>query len=267
MTVYDVVQSATAELAREGAKPADSSKAVASDTDVVISMIPDDHALEEVSMGLKGVFEGAKPGCIYIDMSTVSPVLSARVGEAAEKRGIQYLRAPVSGSVESAKAATLTILVSVPRDAYERCKAIFEVMGQKCFHVGEKEEALYLKLLINIMVGVTSAVTAEAITFGKRGGLNWTQMIDIINNSVVASPLIGVKAQMLKGRRFPAAFSVRQMTKDFDLALDTGRAMDVPMPFTALKRQFYAVMKAQGKADLDYFGLAALAQEMAGLKD
>ena len=190
LTVYDVVQSATAELAREGAKPADSSKAVASDTDVVISMIPDDHALEEVSMGSKGVFEGAKPGCIYIDMSTVSPVLSARVGEAA-----------------------------------------------------------------------------EAITFGKRGGLNWTQMIDIINNSVVASPLIGFKAQMLKERRFPAAFSVRQMTKDFDLALDTGRAMDVPMPFTALTRQFYAVMKAQGKADLDYFGLAALAQEMAGLKD
>ena len=265
LTVYDVVPSAMEELAEKGAKVADSPKAVAADVDVIISMIPDDHALEDVSIGPNGAFQGAKAGAIYIDMSTVSPVMSARVGKAAEERGIMYLRSPVSGSTEFAESGTLTVLVSGPEKAYEQCQNIFNVLGQKCFYVGKGDEARYLKLLINMMVGITSAMTAEALTFGKRGGLEWNQMIEIINNSVVASPLIGFKVQLLKDRSFSPAFTASQMAKDFDLALDTGRSMDIPMPITAFTRELYGAMKATGKGELDYFGLVALMEEMAGI--
>ena len=135
------------------------------------------------------------------------------------------------------------------------------------FHVGPDDQARYLKLLVNMMVGITSAMTAEALIFGKRGGLDWNQMIDILNNSVIASPLIGFKTPLLKKRDFPAAFTAAQMTKDFDLALDTGRKMDIPMPLTALVRQLYGAMKATGKAELDYFGLLTQMEEMAGIRD
>jgi 3-hydroxyisobutyrate dehydrogenase-like beta-hydroxyacid dehydrogenase len=135
---------------------------------------------------------------------------------------------------------------------------MFKLLGQKVFHVGEGDEARYMKLLVNMMVGITSAMTAEALVFGEKGGLDWSQMIDTINNSVIASPLIGFKVQLLKDRDYKPMFTATQMAKDFDLALDTG--------ITALARQLYGSMKATDKGGFDYFGIVALFEEMAGLK-
>ncbi len=266
VTVYNRTKEKTKELVAEGAKVADSPKELASVSNVVISMISDDPALEEVSIGKNGAFEGAKPGMIFIDMSTVSPVSSGKVAEVAEKKGIKYLRAPVSGSTALAAAGTLTIFASGPKDAYDKCVEIFSAMGQKIFHVGTGDEARYLKLLLNMMVGTTSAMIAEALTFGKRGGMDWEQMIDIIGASVVASPLVNYKAQMLKSRNFTAMFTIDQMAKDFDIALDTGRSANVPMPMTAMVRQFYEALRAKGKGDIDFFALVTLMEELAGIK-
>jgi len=266
VTVYNRTKEKTKELAAEGAKVADSPKALAGDSDVIISMISDDPVLEEVSFGKNGAFEGAKSGAIYIDMSTVSPVSSAKVAEVAAKKGIKYLRAPVSGSTVLATSGTLTIFASGPKDAYDQCTEIFGSMGQKVFHVGNGDEARYLKLLLNMMVGITSAMAGEALIFGEKGGMDWNQMIDIIGASVVASPLIGYKSQMLKSRNFAPAFTIDQIAKDFDIALDTGKAANVPMPITALARQFFGAMKAKGKGNLDFFGLVTLLEELAGIK-
>ncbi|NIQ40159.1 MAG: NAD-binding protein [Proteobacteria bacterium] len=256
----------TKELAAKGAQVASSPKELAADMDVIISMISDDLALEAVSVGPNGAFEGIKAGAIYVDMSTVSPVASGRVAHVAESKDIRYLRAPVSGSTTFAAAGTLTIFASGPKDAYDSCVDIFGVMGQKFFHVGTGDEARYLKLLLNMMVGITSAMTAEALIFGERGGMEWTQMVDIITNSVVASPLIGYKAQILKDRNFTPAFTADQIAKDFDIALDTGRTLGVPMMITSLARQFFGAMKAKGKGDIDFFGLVTLMEDLAGIK-
>ena len=266
LVVYDIVPSAMNALTDQGATAAKSPAEVADRVDVIISMIPDDSALEAVAAGPQGILQTAKRGLIYIDMSTVSPATSTRIGAAAENKGIQFLRAPVSGSTESAVNVALTILVSGPEDAFKQCRPIFETLGQKVFHVGPGDQARYLKLLINMMVGITSAMTAEALTFGKRGGIDWDQMIDLINSSVVASPLIGFKVQLLKERKFDPMFTAAQMAKDFDLALDTAREMDIPIPLTALTRQLYGAMKATGRGELDYFGMVALIEEMAGIK-
>lgn len=265
MIVYDLYREKTKELVDLSARVTDSPKALAAEADVIISMITDDPALEEVSVGPEGAFEGAKPGAIFVDMSTVSPIASGRVAEAAEKRGIKYLRAPVSGSTVFAEAGTLTILASGPKDSYDKCSDIFGIMSKKAFYVGTSDEARYLKLLLNMMVGITSAMTAEALTLGERGGMDWNQMIDIIDNSVASSPLIGFKVQPLKDRNFAPAFTAAQMAKDFDIILDTGRAMDIPMPITSMVRQFLAIMKARGAGELDYFALVTLWEDMANL--
>jgi len=266
LTVYNRTKDKTKALAEVGAKVADSPKAAASGADVVVSMISDDLVLEAISFGPSGAFEGAKSGTIFIDMSTVSPDSSALVAEAAKKKGIKYLRAPVSGSTVLATAGNLTIFASGPKDAYDQCIDILGSMGQKTFHVGTGEEARYLKLVMNMMVGLTSAMAAEALTFGEKGGMNWEQMIDIVNASVAASPLLGYKAQMLKTRNYAPAFSAAQMAKDFDIMLDAGRAKNVPLPMTALVRQFLGAMKAKGKGELDFFSLVTLSEELAGIK-
>ncbi|MCJ7596750.1 MAG: NAD(P)-dependent oxidoreductase [Desulfobacterales bacterium] len=266
LTVYNRTKDKTKALAEMGAKVADSPKAAASGADVVVSMISDDSVLEAISFGPNGAFEGAKSGTIFIDMSTVSPDSSALVAEAAKKKGVKYLRAPVSGSTVLATAGNLTIFASGPKDAYDQCTDILGSMGQKTFHVGTGEEARYLKLVMNMMVGLTSAMAAEALTFGEKGGMNWEQMIDIVNASVAASPLLGYKAQMLKSRNYAAAFSAAQMAKDFDIMLDAGRAKNVPLPMTALVRQFLGAMKAKGKGELDFFSLVTLSEELAGIK-
>jgi len=266
MKVYNRTREKTETLADKGAQVVDSPRAAASDVDVIITMISDDPVLEAVSYGAGGAFEGAGSGVIYIDMSTTSPRASARVAEAAQKNGIQYLRAPVSGSTTLAAAGTLTVLASGPRDAYDQCLGIFGSMAHKCFHVGAGEEARYLKLVINMMVGLTSAMMAEALTFGEKGGMDWEKMIDVLGDTVVASPLVSYKAQMLKDRSYDVpAFTIAQMAKDFDIALDTGKAIDAPMPITSLVRQFFGTMKARGNGELDFFSYVTLLEEMAGI--
>jgi 3-hydroxyisobutyrate dehydrogenase len=265
LTVYNRTRERTSGLEAEGAAVADSPQALAGAVDVVISMVSDDHGLEAVSFGPDGTFAAMAPGAVFIDMSTVSPALSARVAEAAEAKGIRYLRAPVSGSVALAAAATLTIFVSGPRDAYDQCLGLFEAMGAKQFHVGDGEEARVLKLSLNMMVGITAAMMGEALAFGEGGGMDWEQMLEIIGDSVVASPLVGYKVGSLKARDFTPAFTASQMAKDFDLALESAKDANVPMPITALVRQFWSAMDATGKGELDFFAYVTVLEEMAGL--
>jgi 3-hydroxyisobutyrate dehydrogenase-like beta-hydroxyacid dehydrogenase len=266
MTVCDTAPGKTAELARYGAEVSDSAKTLAAGVDVIISMIPDDPALEDVCIGPNGAFHGVREGAIYIDMSTVSPIASSRIGQVAQKKRIDYLRAPVSGSTEFAAAGTLTILASGPWNAYDTCHPILSVLGKKLLYVGTEEESRYLKVLVTMMVSTTAAITAEALVLGERGGVDWKQMIDAINDSVVGSPLIGFKSPVLKDRDFAPAFTVVQMIKDLKIIMDTGNSLGVSIPITALVRQLYEAMNATGKGDLDYFGLVTLMEDLAGIR-
>lgn len=266
LCVYNRTPERTHDLADDGATVSDSVHALAGSVEVLISMVSDDAALDAVSIGPYGAFHAMAPGSIYIDMSTVSPAVSAKVAEAAKEKGIRYLRAPVSGSVALAEAATLTILVSGPRDAYDECLPIFEAMSAKQYHVGLAEEARVLKLSLNMMVGITAAMMGEALAFGEGGGMDWDQMLEIISNSAVASPLVGYKVAPLKARDFTPAFSASQMAKDFDLALDAAKENGVQMPVTELVRKFWGEMEASGKGELDFFAYVTLLEEMAGIR-
>jgi len=263
--VYDIMKENVEELIKLGASNPDSLKKLAADSEIVISMIPNDKVLENISISPEGIFEGLNRGTIYIDMSTVSPAVSARVSKIAEAKGITYLRAPVSGSTALAADGKLTIFVSGPKDAYEQCLQMFLSMGQKSFYVGEGEQARYLKLVLNIMVGLTAAVTAEALSFGEKGGMDWNQMIDIVINSVVASPLIIYKAHALREHNFTPAFTADQMAKDFNIILGTGKDMGLPLPMVSMVHQYLLDMKSLDRGNLDFFGLLTLWEEMSNV--
>ncbi|WP_051261074.1 NAD(P)-dependent oxidoreductase [Desulfovibrio inopinatus] len=263
--VYNRTKSKAKEVVDEGATFVDTLAELGAQCDVVVSMISDDTALKLISINDGGVLHTMKPGTVYIDMSTVSPTASAEVDGMAKEKQVSYLRAPVSGSTVLAQAGNLTIFASGPQDAYDRVLPLFEVMGAKQFHVGTGEEARFLKLTLNMMVGITSAMVGEALAFGEAGGMDWEQMLDIVANSVVASPLVGYKVNALKERNFAPAFTASQMAKDFDIALDAAKQTNAPMPITAMVRQFWGIMKAQDMGELDFFAYVSLLEKMSGM--
>lgn len=263
--IYNRNPAKAQELVDAGAQLYPSVAALAQVSDVVFSMVADDTALQDVALAPQGVLNNLTAGSTFIEMSTVSPAVSARVAGLCQARGISYLRAPVSGSTALAAAGKLTILVSGPKAAFDACQDLLGLLGRNLYYIGDAEQARFLKLSINLMVGVTSAMMAEALTLGRKGNVPWNDMIEIMNNSAIASPLVNYKAQMLKSRDFTPMFAASQMAKDFDLALAAAQSVRAPMPVTALVRQFFDAMVATGRGEQDFFGYVTLMEELAGL--
>ncbi|MEK9679380.1 MAG: NAD(P)-dependent oxidoreductase [Rhodospirillaceae bacterium] len=245
-----------------GASPAE----VAQNSDIVFTMISDDNALEQIALGDDGVIANLAEGSTYVDMSTVSPVASEKVAEAAAAKNIAYLRSPVNGTVMQAEASTLVIMISGPKERYDAVLPLYQLMGDKIFYIGETEQARYLKLCINTMIGISSSMMGEALTFGEAGGLDWDTMIDIIAASAVGSPVVNYKVDMLKKRDFTAAFTAVQMAKDFDLALGTAEKYNVPMPITSMVRSHWDDMMTAGRGEDDFFAYVEVLEEKAGIK-
>ena len=264
--VYDLAQERTEALVGAGALQATSAGDAAVDSQLVISMILDDAALEAVALAPAGVLASAAPGTIYADMSTVSPMASAKVAKEAEQRGIPYFRARVSGSIKPSTEGTLTIFASGPRDAYEQSLPAFRAMGNRHYHVGAGEEAIYIKLVHSLMIGVLAASVGEAFAFGERGGADWSQMIEVVNNSALSSTVLNYKAPLLRERKYNEPQStVDVAAKDIDLALAAAKHMNMPLPVTAMVREYFRMMQAQGNGGLDFFGIVTLFEELAGL--
>ena len=241
-------------------------KELASSSDVIFTMISDDKAIEEIALSDDGIIANTQEKASLIDMSTISPAMSAKVAEAATEKHINYLRAPVNGTVMQAEAGSLVILCSGPKTTYEDCLPLLEILGSKIFYIGEDEQARFLKLCINAMVGISSSMMGEALAFGEAGGLDWNTMIDVISSSAVGSPILNYKKETLKKRDFTPAFTARQMAKDFDLVLDTANLKNIPMPITSTVRQHWSAMIGTGRGELDYFAYVEMLEELAGIK-
>lgn len=266
LKVYDIDPEKITALVELGARAAVSPADAVTGVEVAISMILDDAVLDAVALGADGILPAARSGLIYADMSTVSPMASKRVAIEAGKRDVKYLRAKVSGSIKPATDGTLTIFASGPEDAYQQCLDIFGAMGNRFYYVGPGEEAIYLKLVHSIMVGLSAAMIGEAFTFGERGEVDWNQMIDVINNSALNSVFFDYKVPLLKNRNYVNPQSTIDVAaKDIDLALAAGKELNIPMPFTALGREFMCSMQARGKGGLDLIGLVTLMEELAGI--
>jgi 3-hydroxyisobutyrate dehydrogenase len=203
-------------------------------------------------------------GAVLVEMSTVSPGVSAEVAVACAARGVGYVRAPVSGSVAFAESAKLTVLASGPSAEYARVLPLLQHLSAKQVHVGQGCEARVLKLALNMMVGVTAAMMGEALALGAKNGLSRDTMLDVITASAVASPLVGYKADMLRRRDYSPAFTAAMMAKDFDLILGAAHASSTPMPLAAQVRQGWSALVAQGDAEADFFKYVELAARMAG---
>jgi 3-hydroxyisobutyrate dehydrogenase-like beta-hydroxyacid dehydrogenase len=255
LTVFDTSPDLVAKQVASGALAASNVLELAQSVDVVISAIPDDIALRAIALGNDGLLAASRRGAIYVDMSTVSPQASALVRRAASERGVDYIAAPVSGSTVLAENAQLTVFASGPAQAYALVKAIFDAVSSKQFYVGDEEQARYLKLAINHLVGSTAVILGEALSLGQKGGLDWVQMLDVIGDSVVGSPLIKYKLDALKRRDFAPAFSSRQMLKDMSLVVAAGDSVGVRMDVANIVKSMFASYEGEGGGELDFFSI------------
>ena len=264
LTVYNRSSGPEVGLRDAGAAVAESPAALAQNVGTIISMTSDDAALADVTDGPNGAFGAAAPGTLFIDMSTVSPDISAKVGARANELGLGYLRAPVSGGVALAVAGTITVLASGARADFDKALPLFDAMAKKSFYVGQAEEARYIKLALNMMVGMTSAMMSEALVFAERGGAARDTILDVMGESAIASPLVGYKLEPMRKRDFSPTFSAKQMAKDYDLLLAAGRSTNTPLPLAAFVRQMWSSMIASGYGEEDFLAYVKIMESLSG---
>jgi 3-hydroxyisobutyrate dehydrogenase len=251
------------ELAQvQGLAVAPDAAAAMESANVVFSSLPNDEALRAVAAQ---VAVAARPATVYVDTSTVSLQASAEAARLLEARGVVYLRVTVSGNNKMAEAAQLTVMASGPRPVYDRMQPLLKTFGPAQFYLGDAEQARLMKLVVNLMIAQTSAMLAEALTLGRKGGLDWQAMWQVLGNSAVASPIVKAKAVQLAQRDFTPTFTVEQMIKDLDLILGAGATNNVPLLQTAMTQKLMHAAVVQGDALDDYAAIIKVVERGAGL--
>lgn len=248
---------ARAALAAAGAEVA-GDLSVQAGRDIVFSTLPNDAALRSVVTGSQdepGLAARLARGAIFVEMSTVSPECSAEIAEVLAAAGIRYVRAPVSGSTVTAEQGALTVLASGDDRAWETALPLIRAFSTRQFFLGPQEEARFMKLVINTLVGANAAILAEAMSLGASGGLSARTMVEVINESAVASPLFRYKSAMIASGDYAPAFTIRQMIKDFTLISEAGRANGVPLLTSGLILELYRTAANAGLDQEDFFAL------------
>lgn len=258
-------QEAREVLAAQGAEIVATPAACAARADLVFSSLPNDAALEEVALGADGVFSERRDGLVFVETSTISPALSARIAEKAAASGVSYLRMPVSGNPTFAREGRLTAFVSGPEEAWARVKPVAAAFTASQRYVGPGDQARYMKLVVNLLVANAAPVMAEALALGRAGGLDWTAMLDALAASPLASPWLLTKLDALRRRDFTPTFPPRMMMKDIDLMLDAGRDLGVPLTVTAVTRQIMQALTVEDYAEEDFFVAIKSLERQAGL--
>jgi 3-hydroxyisobutyrate dehydrogenase-like beta-hydroxyacid dehydrogenase len=239
-------------VSERGAVVAASAAELAAQVDVVITSLADDDAFEAVAAT---VLPAARPGAVLVDLSTVSPAVSARVAAHAEAASVRYLRAPVSGNPSVVRAGNLSFIVSGPPETLEEVEPVIRAIGPTVHHVGDGEQARVVKLAINLMIAVLAQSISEALVLGEAAGVSREALLAVMGSSAVGAPFVKYKTEPLLRDDFSATFTTALMEKDVDLVLDAAREAGVELPLaTEMKGHLHAAVEA-GYADHDFIAL------------
>ncbi len=265
LTVHNRSQAAVQELAALGTRTATTPSECAVGADVIITMLPDGPDVEAVVAGPHGVFEGARPGAIIVDMSTISPVVSKKLAAEAAQRGLSMLDAPVSGGEAGAINAQLSIMVGGPSAVYEKVLPILQKLGTKITLMGDTGAGQMTKACNQVMVAIHYEAMAESLALARKAGVDLNLLYGALGGGLANSAVWERKVpSAIKGDYAPG-FRIRLHHKDLSIALDAARELGVSLPFTAQVREFYRSMMNNGEGELDHSALALMLERMAGI--
>jgi 3-hydroxyisobutyrate dehydrogenase-like beta-hydroxyacid dehydrogenase len=243
----------------------DTPRAVAEKADVVFSMVTDSSALESIAYGADGIVAGLGPGKVLIDMSTVSPAASKALAEKVRAKGADMVDSPVSGSVITLEQGKLTMMVGGRAETFEKIKPLLLDIGPKATHVGDNGLAVSMKIATNLSLVVQMLAFSEAVLLAEKSGIPRKTAVEVLTNSVIASPMVQYRGPMVINPPDEAWFDMRMMQKDVTLALEMGRRVGVPLPTTAVANEFLTAARAMGLTEKDFAAIFQVLAQMSGV--
>jgi 2-hydroxy-3-oxopropionate reductase len=251
VSVFARREEATAPLITLGARRTASPAEVASLSDVIVTMVIDTRAVEDVVLGSRGVIEGANPGSVLIDHSTIEPDGARRVAAAVKARGIEMLDAPVSGGAAVAEAGMLSIMAGGDEAVLERVRPIIACYGQTIVHIGPSGAGQVAKACNQICTIVNTLGAAEAMLLAERAGLDPTKVKDVLMSGFGASRMLEMQAPKMIARNFEGKVESRLHHKDIHIVLDMARALGIELPASAAAARVIAELQERGGAKRD----------------
>lgn len=266
---YDVVvhnrsRESVRELVEEGALEAHSPQEVAQQVDVVFTNLPDSPDVELVALGKDGIINGAHPGLIYVDNSTIKPATARSVGKSLQEKQVIMLDAPVSGGDIGAINGTLTIMVGGPEETLAKIMPILEAMGETITHVGELGDGQIAKAANQVMVAAQMVAMGELLILAQKAGADPGKVIQAIRGGAAGCWTLDNKPQrLLSGNRSPG-FKAYMQAKDLGIVMDTAREYGVSLPTTAVNTQLFNAMLEMGMRELDNSAVVGVIEKLAG---
>ena len=266
LAVYNRTAAKAAALQAAGARVVSSPADAARDANVVMMIVSDSAAVEEVVAGKGGILESLRAGALVIDSSTISPTVSRKRACLVAGKGASWLDAPVTGSKHGAEKGELTFMMGGDRAAFDRALPILQVLGKKHIYCGSHGLGLSAKLAQNTIQATLLEVFCEGFVLATKAGVRPETMLEIIQSSLARAALTDFKAPFIFKGDFTPYFPLKLMHKDLELAAEAGYAQGVPMPALAAVKEVYMAAKAQGKGDLDYAAIVTFLEELEGVK-
>ncbi len=252
-----------AELVALGASVAKTAKAMAEQVDVVITMVPNSPQVKAVCLGTDGIVEGARPGLVVIDMSSIAPLASREIHDALAEKGIKMLDAPVSGGEPKAIDGTLSVMVGGDQALFERCYDVLKAMAGSVVHTGEIGAGNVTKLANQVIVALNIAAMSEALSLATKAGVDPEKVFQAIRGGLAGSTVLDAKAPMVLDRNFKPVFRIDLHMKDLANALDTSHGIGAQLPLTAAVMEMMQALKADGKGTSDHSALACYYEKLA----
>ena len=265
VTGYNRTKSKAQWLLDAGMKWADTPRAVAEASDVVLSMVTNTDALRNVIEGQDGLLAGLSSGKVFLDMSTVSPTFSQELAKRVAAKGAAMLDTPVSGSVITLEEGKLSIMVGGDPAVFEKVKPILLNIGPKATHVGTNGLAVTMKIATNLSLAVQMLAFSEGVLLAEKSGIKRETAVEVLTNSVIASPMVKYRGPFVLQMPDEAWFNCNMMQKDMNLALELGRQVDVPLPTTAATNEFLTAARGMGLEEQDFAVMFEVLAQMSGV--
>ncbi|HEY6675167.1 MAG TPA: NAD(P)-dependent oxidoreductase [Terrimicrobium sp.] len=266
VAAYDSRPEQVKALQAQGLIAAASIAEAAAEADAVFTILPSLESVETTILGTGGLIETAPQSCTVIQMSTVSPNLTRRLGNAVAAKTLGFLDAPMSGTSAMVERGDCAIFVAGDRSRAEACQPIFDAIARKTHYVGDAGMASLAKLATNLLVGLNTAALAEALVLGAKGGLAPGVLVEILKESAGASKMVDVRGPLMVSHRFDAQMKVDLFLKDFKLILEEGRRLEVPLPLTSVTQQLATATAVAGRGEEDLAAIVTTLERLAGLK-
>ena len=263
LRVWNRTQDKAKDILSGGAVWCDSPKALAQASDVLITMVTDSAASEEVICGQDGILEGAHPGMLLIDMGSIAPEMSRSIAARAKAKGVPMLDAPVTGNPKVASEGKLGIMAGGPKEIFEACLPIFQAMGVKIIHVGENGKGTTLKLINNLILGVAIQAVAEALVLAHKAGIDPVKVMEITSVGGARTGAMETRAARMIKHDFSPHFSTNNMYKDLSSAIKLAEEVGVSLPATGIAREMLRAAKSQGKGEQDSCSVMTVIEALA----